>query len=234
MSEKFYLKWNDFHSNAIKSFGVFRYEEYLHDVTLVSDDQYQVTAHKLVLSASSEYFKSFFKNNSNSNPFLCLDGVSSIDLNNILDYIYNGEVQIYQEHLDRFLAVAQRFKLEGLLGGEKEELEENNIPSYDPPPSRIKETDKVEPELSKSPLIDTSIQLNSQIQPIDTTDLNEIDNKLYEYLSRNSDGKYSCKVCGKIFQIKTHAKFHVETHMEGLTFPCHTCGKEFRSINTNF
>ena len=114
----------------------------------------------------------------------------------------------------------------------KEELEEKNIKSYDPPPSIINKTDKVEPELSKSPLIDTSIQLNSQIQPIDTTDLNEIDNKLYEYLSRNSDGKYSCKVCGKIFQIKTHAKFHVETHMEGLTFPCHTCGKEFRSRNT--
>ena len=57
MSEKFCLKWNDFSSNACKSFGLFRNEDYLHDVTLVSDDQHQVTAHKLVLSASSEYFK---------------------------------------------------------------------------------------------------------------------------------------------------------------------------------
>ena len=36
MSEKFCLKWNDFHSNVSKSFGLFRNEDYLHDVTLVS------------------------------------------------------------------------------------------------------------------------------------------------------------------------------------------------------
>ena len=95
-SEKFSLKWNDFHSNVSKSFGLFRNQEYLHDVTLVSDDQKQVTAHKLVLSASSEYFQNIFKNNKIPNPFLCLDGVSSNDLENILDYIYNGEVQLYQ------------------------------------------------------------------------------------------------------------------------------------------
>ena len=93
MSEKFCLKWNDFNSNASKSFGIFRHEDYLHDVTLVSDDQYQITAHKLVLSASSDYFKNIFKNKI-SNLFLCLDGVSSTELNNILDYIYNGQVEI--------------------------------------------------------------------------------------------------------------------------------------------
>ena len=85
MSEKFCLKWNDFHSNASKSFGIFRNEDYFHDVTLVSDDQHQVMAHKLVLSASSDYFKYIFKNNKASNFLLCLEGVSSADLNNVLD-----------------------------------------------------------------------------------------------------------------------------------------------------
>ena len=118
MSEKFCLKWNDFQSNASKSFGLFRNEEYLHDVTLVSDDQKQVSAHKLVLSACSEYFKNIFKLNSkpNAHPLVCLDGISADDLNNIVDYIYNGEVKIYQENLDRFLSIAQRLKLEGLIG----------------------------------------------------------------------------------------------------------------------
>ena len=62
MSEKFCLKWNDFHTNVSKSFSIFRNEDYLHDVTLVSDDHKKVSAHKLVLSASSEYFKDIFKN----------------------------------------------------------------------------------------------------------------------------------------------------------------------------
>ena len=94
MSEKFCLKWNDFHSNVSKSFGLFRNEDYLHDVTLVSDDHHHVSAHKLVLSACSEYFKNIFKlnNKPNAHPLICLDGVKSDDLKNIIDYIYNGEV----------------------------------------------------------------------------------------------------------------------------------------------
>ena len=57
MSEKFCLKWNDFHSNVSKSFSLYRNEENLHDVTLVTDDHNKVSAHKLVLSACSGYFR---------------------------------------------------------------------------------------------------------------------------------------------------------------------------------
>lgn len=121
MGEKFSLKWNDFNSNVSKSFTLFRNEEYLQDVTLVTDDNHQVSAHKLVLSASSEYFKNIFQTNKHSHPLLCLGGICSNDLDNILDFIYNGQVNIYQDHLDRFLEVAQRFKLEGLLGNQDPE-----------------------------------------------------------------------------------------------------------------
>ena len=55
MSEKFCLKWNDFLSNVSKSFSLLRNEDYLHDVTIVSDDNEQIAAHKLVLSTCSEY-----------------------------------------------------------------------------------------------------------------------------------------------------------------------------------
>ena len=53
MSEKFGIKWNDFHSNVTKSFGLLRDEDYLQDVTLVTDDNKQISAHKLVLSKKS-------------------------------------------------------------------------------------------------------------------------------------------------------------------------------------
>ena len=119
MSERFSLKWNDFQSNVSKSFSLLRNEEYLHDVTLVGDDHRQLPAHKLVLSTCSEYFKDIFKNNKHSHPLLCLDGIKNDELNNILDYIYNGEVQIYQENLEQFLSIAQRFKLKGLLDNQE-------------------------------------------------------------------------------------------------------------------
>ena len=34
------------------------------------------------------------------------------ELNNILDYIYEREVQLYQDDLDNFLGVAQKLKID--------------------------------------------------------------------------------------------------------------------------
>ena len=118
MTENFLLKWNDFHANISSSFGLFRNEEYLHDVTLVTVDRQQVHAHKLVLSACSEYFQDIFRNNKSSNLMLCLEGIKRNDLNKFLDYMYLGEVQICQNDLDRFLTLSKRFKLNGLMTDE--------------------------------------------------------------------------------------------------------------------
>ena len=114
-SEKFNLKWNDFQSNVSKSFGLFRNESYLHDVTLVSEDFKHVPAHKLVLSASSEFFRNILQQTKQTQPLMCLEGVSSSDLQNVLDYVYDGEVKIHQEDLDKFLSIAQKLKLEGQI-----------------------------------------------------------------------------------------------------------------------
>ena len=209
MSEKFCLKWNDFQSNVTKSFEAFRNDEHLHDVTLVSDDQNQATAHKIILSASSEYFNNIFNKNKISNPFLCLEGLSLRDLNNILDYIYYGEIQIYQEDLDRFLSMAQRFKIKGLVGADEVKKEENSEMLPD----------------------NTFNSVDNPIQKIDTTDLTEIDEKLFENMEENSDRTWSCKICSKILPVRNNMKLHVETHVEGLSFPCNICGKVYRSRN---
>ena len=124
--EKFSLKWNDFTANVKESFQNLRNEEDFFDITLVGDDYKHVTAHKLVLSSCSEYFMNVFSNNKKhfqSHAMICLEGLNHADLNNILDYIYQGEVQLHQQELNRFLKIAERLKLEGLIDGEEEEAE---------------------------------------------------------------------------------------------------------------
>ena len=128
MSENFSLKWNDFQSNIAKSFSKLRYEDSFYDVTLVSDDQKEMSAHKVILSSCSDFFKNILKNKRNSDPILCLEGVNFNEMKNVLDYIYNGQVEIHQDDLDRFLMIAQRFKLEGLIG-EQNFVEEEIINS---------------------------------------------------------------------------------------------------------
>ena len=245
MSEKFCLKWNDFNSNVCKSFGKLRNEEYLHDVTLVGDDHTQMSAHKLVLSACSEYFKEVFKRNKHSNTLMCLEGLSKQDLENVLDYIYNGEVKIYQEELDRFLTVAQRFKLEGLLESEDNEdsgdvrpnvneEEEQFIQNTSPEFTEDKRNFCVQPKSSNTLSPKNSVSLND-------TEMSELDAKLMENLEELDSGHFRCRVCGKDStgmtgtmkgNLRTNMKNHAETHLEGLSYSCQLCGKEFRSKNS--
>ena len=86
MSEKFCLKWNEFQDNAVKTFSGLRAENDFVDVTLVCDDQKQISAHKVVLSACSEYFKNILKQNKHSHPLICLTNINYDDLMNVIDY----------------------------------------------------------------------------------------------------------------------------------------------------
>ena len=244
MSEKFCLKWNDFHSNASKSFGLFRNEDYLHDVTLVSDDHHQMSAHKLVLSACSEFFKDIFKNNNKSNAqtILCLDGIAADDLKNIMDYIYNGEVNIFQDDLDRFLGVAQRLKLEGLMENKdnKQEVHDDFIEDT----SNSKEENTAEVPYVHVERNKTNITNGREVTKVDKIlvstsegfSVSEVKERVKQYMEKATNGKFRCTICGKeavgeVKNAKTNLMNHVETHLEGLSFPCQLCGKTFRSRN---
>lgn len=230
MSEKFSLKWNDFGSNVSKSFGKLRTEDYLNDVTLVGDDYTQLAAHKLVLSACSEYFKDIFTRNKHANILLCLEGLSKQDITNVLDYMYNGEVHIFQEDLDRFLSIAQRLRLGGLLEKESETNEEQSKQEVD---------DFIEEQPCKEEKSTPQDLPPSRVISLTNTDANEVRSMIENNLERLEDGHFRCKVCGKDSKgmiktkdLKSNMKNHVETHMEGLSYSCQLCGKQFRSKNS--
>ena len=114
-SEAFCLKWNDFHTSLTSSFAEIRQENDLLDVTLICEGQ-AVQAHKLVLSASSGAFKSLFKLNlkSDGQPVIFLWDIKAQDLNLLLNFMYQGEVNVAQENLNSFLALAERLQVRGL------------------------------------------------------------------------------------------------------------------------
>ena len=73
-----------------------------------------------MLSACSEFFRNVFIKVNNQNPLIFLSGVSSTDLRMLLDYMYQGEAQIYQDNLSEFLEVADKLKINGLMGVKQE------------------------------------------------------------------------------------------------------------------
>ena len=131
MSEKFSLKWNDYQSNWNKALNELRKDTDLSDVTLISDDKVKFAAHKTLLSSCSNTFKFILKGNTHANTLLFLGGISSINLGFILDYIYYGEVNLFQEQLDSFLESAQKLEVEGLLSNNEDNLNEEKTFNQD-------------------------------------------------------------------------------------------------------
>ena len=59
----------------------------------------------------------------------------------------------------------------------------------------------------------------------------EIEEKIKE-LHQKIDGVWTCMVCDYISTKSTNVRKHVEKHMDGLSYSCELCSKEFRCISS--
>ena len=126
-SDKFCLKWNDFENNISQAFCHLRDEKELFDITLVcGETQEQVSAHKVVLAASSQFFRNILRRNPHQHPLLYLKGVKQKELVAILNFIYKGSVNIAQEELSSFLSVAEELKVKGLTQSQSQSPSNTN------------------------------------------------------------------------------------------------------------
>ena len=153
------LKCSNFLKNVFSSFNALQGSDLYTDVTLVSDDSKKIQAHKLILSAGSEYFRNILSDRSHPHPMLCLDGVSFEDLEWILKYLYVGEVSVPQSSLQKFLKIANKFKCFGLKEGSQiENSEDNNGQGSEMENAEVKYVDNV---ISKSKRNDEKEVLDS-------------------------------------------------------------------------
>jgi len=112
-TEKFCLRWNDFETNISSAFRELRDDKDFFDVTLACEDE-QIQAHKVILSACSPFFRNVLRRNPHQHPLLYLKGVKYTDLQSVLNFMYHGEVNVAQEELNSFLAVAEDLRVKGL------------------------------------------------------------------------------------------------------------------------
>jgi len=115
-SEKFCLRWNDFEANVSGAFREIREEKDFFDVTLACDDN-QMEAHKVIISACSPWFRNILRRNPHQHPLLYLKGVKYRELVAVLNFMYQGEVNVAQDDLNSFLSVAEELQVKGLTQG---------------------------------------------------------------------------------------------------------------------
>ena len=84
---------------------------------LACTDGQHIEAHKVILAASSPFLAGVLKTNKHPHPIIYMRGIKFQDLTAMIDFLYHGEANVYQDDLDSFLAIAEEFQLKGLMGG---------------------------------------------------------------------------------------------------------------------
>ena len=134
MAEKYSLIWDTFSDHLKLMFKDLFQEGRYTDVTLVSDDQTQFKAHKIVLSACSPVFKKIIESNPSQHPLIYLRGIQSYEMESILQFMYLGEGKFYHERMREFIRVAQDLEVKEISDGlelpseETGETVKENIP----------------------------------------------------------------------------------------------------------
>ena len=113
-NDKLLLRWNDFERNISSAFYDLKEEKDFADVTLACADG-QVETHKVILAASSPFFKRVLKKNPHSHPLIYLKGIKFSDVEAVLEFIYHGEVNVEEANLNTFLGVAEELEVKGLV-----------------------------------------------------------------------------------------------------------------------
>ncbi|XP_052124097.1 broad-complex core protein isoforms 1/2/3/4/5 isoform X9 [Frankliniella occidentalis] len=123
-SQQFSLRWNNYLHHITSAFDSLRSDLDLVDVTLSCEGK-KIKAHKMLLSACSSYFKDLFKENPCQHPVIVFRNVNFSDLEALIDFMYQGEVNVVQEQLASFLTTAELLAVQGLTDGNAKDLTEN-------------------------------------------------------------------------------------------------------------
>ncbi len=259
---KLSLGWNKFEESLANSLSSLRNEEHLFDVTFVTDDEELVKAHKLVLSACSTFFQKLFKKSPGSqhqDSLIYSYGINSKNLNSIIEYIYNGKVEIREDEVDSFIFIAQKLKIKGLMTDVETKQEKtivtpdkindlwednSNSVEYFEQSENIVKSDIVKIKNESKPKlpqdnISKQIKNTSIYKSLNSSEAKDFSlgqafryKTLNEMIMKNKDNTWGCMQCGKIYNNISAIHSHAEFHIEGLTYECGMCLKKFKTSSS--
>ena len=193
----------------------------------------------MILAASSPFFQRLLGTIQHTHPLIFMRRVKSENLLAIIDLLYLGEANVYQESLDSFLAISDELQLIGLVGKASEVAVDQK---HTPP--KTKSEFNTDVNISKR-LSSQTLSLEFSEAESDGTvsvtqdfagDEGDLDKKVKAMMQISQNLRpnglqraFVCKVCGKEGHGST-IKNHIEAnHLDGISIPCNHCDKTFRS-----
>merc|ERR1712096_385228 len=111
--ETFLLRLNEFEDVIKSCWQELQRENDFCDITLACEDR-QIETHKFVISAFSPVLRNILKLHQNPHPLIYLRKVKYINLQNLINFMYQGEVEVAEEDLHSFLEAAEDLNIRGL------------------------------------------------------------------------------------------------------------------------
>ena len=221
------LKWKDFQENLRNEFASLKESQDFTDVTLACEDGLQVEAHKLILAATSPFFQDLFKRNRHEYSLIYMRGVKSEDLVAIVDFLYYGEVNVHQDNLEAFLALAEELRLKGLTEpeskGDNKEIQNLTEPDDDKSklliPKMNEQHDPPKPpeKLDNSQMSEASSQTKTEEKNVTKGKGNK----------EKQENQFPCLLCNKKYRTYNHLNTHKMKEHEEKKYMCEQC--EFQS-----
>ena len=144
------------------------------DVTLVSDDMIPFPAHRTVLGSSSKLLNSLLELTKEPSQVLFLKGVSTVQLQSVLEFIYIGETSVKMGQVEEFSKVANELGITKLISGNMP----NQLSKGNKKVEKVKKLDfsfnEREPEIGAN--LDKQVEkLDFLISPMDETSASSAD-----------------------------------------------------------
>ena len=229
------MKWNESDRNVREYLRKVREDQRLFDVTLATDDGQHIQAHRIILAAGSQFFSDIFLKSNHANMMIYLKGIHSVQVEHLLDFLYNGEVSVGQEEIKMFLEIGKELQVKGF---------ENYVPgvgeSSEEGPARYANLDEeihengdniIEEDIISETLLENNFCSDGAFgeKDVGKFQLNansDLDLQITQMIEK-SEGVWCCKVCGKTTINSGHIREHAETHIEGMSHVCCICDKTF-------
>ena len=158
----------------------------------------------------------------------------------MVDFLYFGEANVFQENLDSFLAIAEEFRLKGFTGNDKSDKAKR--PIFEAEPTIIDMPTKKEKAAERNTPsnldYNAPIKLKRAVAFINdstSVELHELDLQIKSMMTTtdikntNNQGLVICNICGKQTSVMLMPS-HIEVnHITGVAHACEICGNVSRS-----
>ena len=172
------LEWKNYESISSSSFKNLYDDTLFTDVTLACEGNQKIAAHKVILSACSNFFQEILQENEHHHPLIYMQGIDIKYLILLKKFMYLGEAMVEQDYVVSFVQMSKNF-----LNTQTEENHQN---------MQNKPRNKLELEHNKSTQETTILkQINLaessvNLSPTENKILTEINTKVKQFSGENT------------------------------------------------